>query len=168
MAGTPRGLASYDLGPYVTNLPMRESSPGLYSGSYKVPAGVNFADAPVFGHLNAGGVQAPAGESTTLVSISTEPPGVNDFAPANGVTVNSSRPSIYATFAAGAVPINPSSVTINVNGHDLTSAATRTSRFIDYMPEVDYRNGPVRVIVRVSDEAGNTATKSWTFFIKSR
>jgi len=46
--------------------------------------------------------------------------------------------------------------------------ATRSRRFIDYMPDVDYGNGPVRVTVRVADEAGNTATKSWTFYIKSR
>ena len=82
--------------------------------------------------------------------------------------MNNSRPSIYATFASGVVPVNPSSAKIEVNGHDVTSAATRSDRFIDYMPQVDYRNGPVRVVVRVSDEAGNTATKSWTFYIKSR
>jgi hypothetical protein len=168
MHGTPGGTASYDLGPYVTDLSMRETAPGIYSGSYSVPAGVNFADAPVFGHLNVRGAASPAGESAVLVSVSTEPPGINDFAPANGATVNSSRPSIYATFAAGVVPVNPSSAQIQVNGHDVTSAATRTPRFIDYMPEVDYRNGPVHVTVRVADEAGNTVTKSWTFYVRSR
>jgi len=168
LRGTPDGLASYDLGPYVTGLPLRESPSGSYAGNYKVTPGVNFADVPVFGHLNVRGAEAPAGESSTLVSVSTEPPGINDFAPGNGVTVNNSRPSIYATFGAGVVPVNASSAAIEVNGHDVTSAATRSARFIDYMPEVDYRNGPVRVTVRVADEAGNTATKSWTFYIKSR
>lgn len=168
MHGTPGGLASYDLGPYITNLAMRETAPGIYSGSYKVPAGVNFARAPIFGHLNVRGSDAPTGESSQLVSVSTEPPGINDFAPGNGATVNTSRPSIYATFAAGVIPVNSSSATIEVNGHDVTSAATRTARFIDYMPEVDYRNGPMRVTVRVADEAGNRVTKSWTFYIRSR
>ena len=168
MHATPGGNASYDLGPYVTGLPLHEGSPGVYAGSYKVGAGVNFADVPVFGHVSVGSAQPASGESEALVSISTEPPGVNDFAPGNGATVNSSRPSIYATFVAGVVPVNPSSATIEVNGHDVTSAATRTARFIDYMPEVDYRNGPVRVTVRVADEAGNTVTKSWTFYIRAR
>jgi hypothetical protein len=168
MHATPGGLASYDLGPYVTNLPLRESAPGTYSGSYKIGAGVNFADAPVFGHVSVNGAEPTSGESAAFVSISTEPPGINDFAPGNGMTVNNSRPSIYATFVSGVVPVNPSSAKIEVNGHDVTSSATRSDRFIDYMPQVDYGNGPVRVIVRVSDEAGNTATKSWTFYIKSR
>jgi len=168
MHATPGGVASYDLGPYVIGLPLRESAPGTYSGSYKVGAGVNFADAPVFGHLSVRGGAPATWESPVLVSISTEPPGINDFAPGNGVTVNNSRPSIYATFVTGVVPVNASSAKIEVNGHDVTSSATRSDRFIDYMPQVDYGNGPVRVIVRVSDEAGNTSTKSWTFYIKSR
>ena len=168
LRGTPGGSAAYDLGPYVTGLPLHEGPPGIYSGSYKVNAGLNFADVPVFGHLRVRGMDSPAGESAALVSISTEPPGINDFAPANGATVNNRRPSIYATFAASAVPVNASSATIAVNGRDVTSTATRSRRFIDYMPDVDYGNGPVRVTVRVADEAGNTATKSWTFYIKSR
>jgi len=168
MHATPGGVASYDLGPYVTNLPLRETAPGVYSGSYRVGAGVNFANVPVFGHLSVHGGAPTTWESSALVSISTEPPGINDFAPGNGVTVNNSRPSIYATFASGVVPVNASSAKIEVNGHDVTSSATRSDRFIDYMPQVDYRSGPVRVIVRVSDEAGNTSTKSWTFYIKSR
>jgi hypothetical protein len=168
MHATAGGVASYDLGPYVTGLPLRESASGIYLGSYKVGAGVNFANVPVFGHLSVRGGAPTAWESPALVSISTEPPGINDFAPGNGVTVNNSRPSIYATFASGVVPVNASSAKIEVNGHDVTSSATRSDRFIDYMPQVDYGNGPVRVIVRVSDEAGNTSTKSWTFYIKSR
>ncbi len=168
MRGTPGGLATFDLGPYVTNFPLRETQPGIYVGTYKVSGSVNFVDAPVFGYLNARGSSAPMGESSSLVSVSTEPPGIGDFAPGNGATVNNSRASIYATFSAGVVPVNASSVRIEVNGSDVTSSATRSARFIDYMPQVDYRDGPVRVIVRVADEAGNTTTKSWTFFIKSR
>jgi hypothetical protein len=168
MHGTPGGLAAFDVGPYVTTLPLRETQPGVYVGSYRVTGGVNFADAPIFGHLNVRGSEAPVGASSALVSISTEAPGIGDFAPGNGATVNNSRPSIYATFSAGVVPVNASSATIEVNGRDVTSSATRSARFIDYMPQVDLRDGTVRVIVRVADEAGNTTTKTWTFFIKTR
>ena len=168
MHGTPGGLAAFDVGPYVTMLPLRETQPGAYVGSYKVTGGVNFADAPIFGHLNVRGSEAPVGVSSTLVSISTEAPGIGDFAPGNGATVNNSRPSIYATFSAGAVAVNASSATIEVNGRDVTSSSTRSARFIDYMPQVDLRDGTVRVIIRVADEAGNMTTKTWTFFIKMR
>jgi hypothetical protein len=84
------------------------------------------------------------------------------------MTVNSSRPSIYATFAASDVPVNPSSAQIIINGHDVTASATRSPAFITYVPSIVYPNGPVRVTVRVADLAGNSTSKSWTFTVRSR
>lgn len=168
MRGTPGGLASYDIGPYVRNVSMTESSPGIYTGTYAVPRGVNIPGAPVFGHLNVRGADAPIGASVATVWVSTDAPGITDFAPANGAVVNNTRPSVYATFSSDTAEINPSSASIEVNGHDVTSSSVRTNRFIQYVPGVDYSGGPVHVTVRVSDAAGNTATKSWTFFIKTR
>jgi hypothetical protein len=166
MHGTAGGQASYDIGPYIRNLSLTESSPGVYTGSYTIPRGVNFAGAPVFGRLNVRGTEAPQAESQTTVSVATEPPDIIDFAPDTGATVNNSRPSIYATFSSGTVPVNASSERLIVNGHDLTSSSTRTARFIDYTPGIDYPAGPMHVTVSVADTAGNVATKSWTFFIK--
>lgn len=168
MHGTPRGLAGYDIGPYVTNQQLTESSSGTYTGVYTVPHGVNFARAPIFGHLNAHGSDAPQTESNATVTVSTEPPSIVDFAPDNGATVNTSRPAIFATFTSGTVDVNASSERLEVNGHDVTSSSTRTSRFIYYAPGVDVAQGPVHVTVSVSDAAGNTSSKSWTFFVGGR
>ncbi|HEV2261516.1 MAG TPA: copper amine oxidase N-terminal domain-containing protein [Candidatus Rubrimentiphilum sp.] len=168
LRGTPGGTASYDIGPYVTSLPLKEATPGVYTGSYTVRESVNIAGAPIFGHLNVRGTAAPQAQSGRLVSISTEPPGIVDFAPDNGATINNPRPSIYATFSSPIVGVNPSSIRLEVNGHDVTSSATRTFRFIDYMAPVDYRDGPVQVIVQVADQAGNRTVKRWTFFIRTR
>lgn len=164
--GTPGGLAGYDIGPYVRNLQLTEVQPGVYDGTYVVRRGQNFAGAPILGRLNVRGSDAPQAVSATTVTVSTEAPGIVDFAPDDGAAVNNSRPSIYATFASAAVGVNPSSARIEINGHDVTSSAVRTDRFIHYTPGIDYPRGPMHVTVRVSDLAGNTATKSWTFFIK--
>ena len=166
MHGTPGGLAGYDIGPYITNLTLTESQPGTYSGSYQIRRGQNFANAPIFGRLNVRGIDAPAAESQTTLSVSSEAPGISDFAPDSGATVNNSRPSIYATFASGTVPVNPSSERLEINGHDVTSSANRTARFIDYAPGVDSPAGPMHVTVSVADGAGNQTSKSWTFYIK--
>lgn len=166
MHGSSGGLAGYDIGPYITNQAFSEQQPGVYSGSYVIRRGENFANAPIFAHLNVHGTDAAPAESQTTVSVSTEAPGVSDFAPDNGATVNQSRPSIYATFAAGTVDVNPSSQRLVVNGHDVTSSSMRTSRFIDYTPGVDYPDGPMHVEVTVADQAGNVATRDWTFYIK--
>lgn len=164
--GTPGGLAGYDIGPYVTNQTLTEQQPGVYSGAYTIRLGENFADAPVLGRLNVHGVDAPQSVSQTTISVSTQPPGIVDFAPDDGSTVNNSRPSVYATFTSGTVPVNASSARVEIDGHDVTSSCVRTGRFIDYMPGVDLHAGAIHVTVSVADLAGNTATKSWTFFIR--
>lgn len=168
LRGTPAGTATFDIGTYLTGLSLHETLPGVYSTLYTIPKGVNFANVPVFGHLNVRGTDAERAQSTAEVSVASVPPGVGDYAPQNGATVNDDRPSIFATFTSDTVAIDPSSVELEVNGHNVTSESKRTARFIEYTPGISYGNGPVRVTVRVSDLAGNTAAKSWTFFIKAR
>ncbi|MDQ2871983.1 MAG: copper amine oxidase N-terminal domain-containing protein [Candidatus Eremiobacteraeota bacterium] len=168
LRGTPGGTASYDIGPYLPGLPLQETMPGVYSAVYTIPRGISFADVPVFGHLDVRGTQAPRAQSSDEISVASVAPGIADFAPDNGSTVNNGRPSIYATFSFSTVPVNPSTIVLLVNGRDVTSESTRSGRFIEYRPGVTYANGAVRVSVRASDYAGNTATKSWTFFIKAR
>jgi Copper amine oxidase N-terminal domain len=165
--GTPSASASFDIGSYVTNLTMSERSPGVYVGNYVIPRGANFDQVPIIGHLTAGNTAAPDAEASRTMSASSTPPGVGDFAPDQNVTVNTSHPAIYATFEADAVPVNPTSASMWVNGRDVSSECVRTAQFIQYLPSYSYPDGPVRVVVRVSDRAGNTTTKSWTFTIRT-
>src|SRR5262249_39182266 len=150
------------------NQAMHESSPGVYIGTYIIPQGANFRSAPLIGHLAVGGTSARDAQAGAAISASSTPPGIGDFAPDAGSTVNTTKPAIYATFAADAVGVNPSSALLWVNGRDVTSECVRTPQFIQYLPSYSYPDGPVRVTVRVSDRAGNTTTKSWTFTIKAR
>jgi hypothetical protein len=168
MRGTPEGTASFDIGSYVKDVPLTQSAPGVYKGTYTVARGVNFPAAPILGNLQTASGAAAQIVSQATVSVSTQAPGIDDVAPDNGAVVNSPRPSIYATFVRGAVDVNPSSERIEVNGHDVTASSLRTPRFIEYTPGIDYRRGPMHVSVRVADAAGNVAVKSWTFFIGTK
>jgi Copper amine oxidase N-terminal domain/Bacterial Ig-like domain/Domain of unknown function (DUF5666) len=169
MRGTPGGRATFDIGDYLAGLPMEEHTSGVYSGTYTIPDRFNVTQVPVYVELGVGGSLAPRGQATQTLSAATIPPAIGEVAPPSGEVVNNSRPSIFATYSAPTeIAINQSSVTLNVNGHDVTSSATRSSGFITYSPGVDIGDGPVTVIVRVSDAAGNTATKTWTFTIKTR
>ena len=167
MRGTPGGVATYDVGAYVRVLPLSENSPGVYTAQYKIPRGANFVSAPLFGHLRLHDIDAPRAQSENEISASSIPPGIHEFGPDQGVTVNTLQPSIYATFVAAAVPVNVSSITLVINGHDVTASSNRSAEFIEYHPLSTYGDGPVRVTVRVSDLAGNTTSKSWTFTIKT-
>lgn len=165
--GTPGAAATFDIGSDVANQAMREVSPGTYAGSYTIPRGANFDDVPLIGRLAAGQARAQ-GQAATPISASSVPPGIADFAPDAGSTINTDRPAVYASFVADAVPVNPSSAIMWIDGRDVTSECLRTAQFIQYLPAYSYPEGPVRVTVRVSDEAGNTTTKSWAFTIRTR
>jgi len=166
MQGTAGGAASFDIGSYVTNLAMTENPRGTYTASYQIPSGANFSYVPIVGHLRVAGVDAPDVTASQTLSASSVPPGIADFAPSEGAVVNTNSPAIYATFVADAVPVNPSSIVLWVDGRDVTSESQRTPTFIQYMPSYTYRSGEVHVTVRVADLAGNTTTKSWTFVIR--
>ena len=168
LRGTPGGSATFDIGPYVTNLAMTPGASGVYTATYQIPSGANFSDVPIIGHLSVGALVAPSIQAPQTLSASSSPPGISAYAPGAGQTVNTSRPAIYVTFVADAVPVNPSSVLLWVNGRDVTANCVRTAQFIQYMPAYSYPNGPVRVRVSVADEAGNTTTRSWTFAIRNR
>jgi len=167
MHGTPGAAATFDIGSDVANQAMREISPGTYAGGYTIPRGANFDEVPLIGRLAAGQARAQ-GQAPQTISASSVPPGISDFAPDAGETVNTTQPAVYASFVADAVPVNPSSAYMSIDGRDVTSECVRTAQFIQYMPSYNYPEGPVRVTIRVSDQAGNTMTKSWTFTIRAR
>ena len=169
MHGTAGGHASFDIGDYLTGLEMQERSPGFYSGHFTIPDRFNVTQVPVYGHLSVAEVEAPRVEAAQTLSAATTPPAIGEVAPPQGQTVNNSRPSIFATYSAPTeIAIDQSSVSLSVNGHDETSTATRSTGFITYSPGVDIPDGPVTVVIKVSDAAGNAATKTWIFTIKTR
>jgi hypothetical protein len=166
LQGTPGGRATYDIGTYVTAQPMIEGPAGTYTAHYAVPENVNFGETPVFGYLSVNGAAAPRSTTATTIAVSNTPPQIVETAPSSGQTVNNDQPSIYATFRSPVdVGINPSSVSIEVNGLDVTASATRTEQFVTYSPSVPLPDGNVTVLVRVSDRAGNVQTRSWSFTI---
>jgi Copper amine oxidase N-terminal domain len=166
LRGTAHASGTFDIGSDVTNQAMQEGQAGLYSGSYTIPRGANFEDVALIGHLTVGTTTVDATASQTI-SASSIPPGISDFAPDANATVNTRRPAVYASFSADAVPVNPASALMWVNGRDVTADCVRTPQFIQYLPSYDYPDGPVRVTVRVADQAGNTTSKSWSFTIRT-
>lgn len=166
MRGTPGGAATFDIGPYVSAQAMVERGAGTYVGTYVLPAGATLSQVPIIGHLRVGSLEAPDVTAPRTLSSASSPPGIVDFAPDVNARVNTQHPAIYATFSSGAVPVNPASILLWVNGRDVTSECVRTEQYVQYNPAYSYPEGPVRVTVRVGDRAGNVTTKSWTFTIR--
>jgi hypothetical protein len=169
MHATPGGHATYDIGSYVTGLPLPETVPGIYTAHALVPPDVNFGPTPVYGHLTVAGTDAPRAEAATLLAVSNAPPQIVDVAPLGGQTVNNNEPSIYATFRVpSGAGVDPASVRMFVNGTDVTLSATRSDQFILYSPAIALADGPVAVQVRLADTAGNVQTRAWSFTVRAR
>ena len=166
--GTPGSLATFDLSDVITGLPMREAHFGRYEGQYIVTVGTNLIDAPILVRLSHGGETAVA-ESPNLLNIVTTPPSVKDAAPAAGARVNTSRPSIFATFlTVGNKGMNPDSLQMSLNGRDVTPRTTRTAAFISYYPPSALNAQTVEVEVKGTDIAGNALDYTWTFQVAGR
>ena len=166
--GTAGGRASFDIGSYLTGLPVPEIQPGTYTTKYTVPEGINFSRTTIYGHLSVGASEAPRAEASQLVAVTTTKPQIVDIAPPNGQTVNNNKPSIYATYRTPTdAGIDVSKVRIEVNGLDVTAASTRTDQFITYSPGVALPDGTVSVKITIADNAGNPQTRSWTFTVRT-
>jgi hypothetical protein len=167
LVGTPGGRATFDIGDYLSDVPMRERSPGHYVGQFTVPDRFNVTQVPIYGHLSVGATSAPRSEAAQQLSAATTPPVIGEIAPPPGQRINNPRPSIFATYAAPTgIAISPASIMLLLNGRDVTPSATRTDAFITYSPGFDLSDGEVTVTVRVADAAGNTASRSWSFSVK--
>jgi hypothetical protein len=166
MHGTPGGAATFDIGAYVRSIAMTKKAPGTYVGSYEIGRSENFTDTPIVAHLRTPDGSSVVAQAAQTLSASGQPPGIAAIGPSDGATVDLDMPAVYATFVTEAVPVNPSSIRLTVDGRDVTPECLRTPRFVQYLPQAPYPHGPVHVVVRVSDEAGNTTTKTWTFTIR--
>jgi copper amine oxidase-like protein len=165
--GSPGAAASFDIGDMIVGVPMRETRPGRYEGSFDIGVGTNLVGAPVIVRfaLASATAQALAPDTATII---TTPPSVREVAPADGAVVTSRRPSIYVTFnTVGNRGMLADSERLLVNGIDVTPASTRNASYIYYLPGADVEPDVIRVELHASDTAGNPLAYSWSFDLAS-
>jgi hypothetical protein len=163
--GSRGAVVSFDIGDLVGGIPMPETQPGRYEGTYDVQVGTNFINAPIVVRAARGSLQtqAVAGDPLTII---TTPPSISEAAPASGAVVNNRRPSLYVTFATlGGRGMDVGSLQLWIDGIDVSAAATRTAEFISYLPQTDLEPGTVWVRLRGFDTAGNPLEYKWSFVI---
>ncbi|MDQ2688582.1 MAG: hypothetical protein M3Y28_12025, partial [Armatimonadota bacterium] len=164
MAGTPGGQATFAIPGVNESVPMKETSPGVYTGSYTIPKNVSVSGAAVLGRLTVGNVIAPLIQAANPVTIDTVAPNVAEFSPAKGATTEDARPQIYAVLSdAGGVGVDPAATRVSVDGKDMTGQANVTPAFFSLKPMADLALGAHTVQVSVADRAGNAGTTDWTF-----
>lgn len=166
MTGTPGGNASFEI-PGVNGaeaIPMTERDAGTYKGVFQIPEGVSVRHASVLGTLTVGDVSAPTIQAAGNVTIDSIGPTISGMTPEEGTAVNDGRPLIYATF--GDPTSGVENVIVKVDGTDVTSASTITPSFFSYRPDEPLADGPHTVVVRVSDQAGNSTEQIVRFRVR--
>jgi hypothetical protein len=100
-------------------------------------------------------------EEETFIIDRVEPT-IKSFSPGSGDTVSTSSPSITASFSDDRTGIDKDSITLQVNGIDVTASTERDYSSIFYNA-AGLADGAVDVRLSVTDQAGNTVVETWSF-----
>ncbi len=92
-------------------------------------------------------------------------PKISDLEPSSGATVDTGKPTISAAYSDALSGIDSSSVTLRVDGADVTSETTVTETGISYIPTTALSDGTRSAQLTVYDQAGNKAYKAWSFIV---
>jgi len=169
LTGTSGGSAMFAIPGVVDNVPMQETSPGVYVGSYSVPENVSVNGAAVLGKLEVGSSSAPVIQASGSVTIDSVPPKVIEYSPGNDSVVDGNLPQIYGTISdQGGLGIDPSRVQVFLDGADVTDKATVTPAFFDLQSRDPLLEGRHTMVVDLQDKAGNKSRTEWSFKVDPR
>lgn len=167
--GSPGARASFTIENVASGIPMRETSPGHYEGSYtlkrldRVTGGV-----PIVATLEGNGQTVRSNLTRNQMLVDSRPPTIRNVQPRDGETVHATGPvSVSGTFDdAGGLGVDPATVTISLGGRDVTGRASVTRQFFTYRSELP----PGRYVADVSakDMAGNAVRNTWTFNVEQQ
>jgi len=169
MTGTPGGTATFSIPGVVQDVQMTETSPGTYTGTFRIPANsrININAASAIGRLRVGETERLM-QTEQPFSFDTAPPTIVSFRPDMDTRVGRPRPNILATFDdMGGSGVDPQTVIIRVDGQDVTRQAQISESQVSYRPDQPLSSGNHEVMIRARDHAGNEVTKRWNFQVMS-
>ncbi|MBI3323362.1 MAG: hypothetical protein HYZ95_02735, partial [Candidatus Omnitrophica bacterium] len=102
-----------------------------------------------------------------LITLDTTPPEVTDLAPAGGAILDDPRPAIRAKFGDALAGVDAASVSLILDGADVTGQAEITPSSIRFTPSEDLPDGLHTARLKVSDRAENLAEAETTFTVET-
>lgn len=122
---------------------------GFRKGSFAAATGAGTADSGAGLFLTA--------------SARKRAPSVEEQSPHQDELIGSQYPQIYARFNGGTSAVNPSTVTVNVDGQDVTASATVSSAYVAYTPQYGLSTGQHRVEISGAADDGTPFSTGWSF-----
>lgn len=165
LAGMTGAVASFGIPGVVDNVPMRETRPGVYEGSYTIRRLDNLAPSrPIVATLRMGDKAVTSSLSQPLTT-DAKAPVISNLSPREGEQlVGNTTTSVSASFDdGGGVGVDPRSVRILLAGRNVTAESNITAQFFSY--RADLPAGRYTVDVSAKDMVGNTVNKVWNFEI---
>lgn len=164
--GAPGATAWFDIPGIASRVPMRETRPGHYEGTYTLRRQDDLMSAGlVTATLRADDNRVVTATLSQPLISDNRPPQIGNLAPRQGEAVSGPAVVSGSFDDARGGGVDPSSVRIVVSGRDVTSLAQVTPRefsFRDRLPP-----GRHTVEVTAADRAGNVAQKTWSFDVGS-
>lgn len=172
LVGTPGGVATFQIPGVTGDLPMNETQPGTYVGTWAAPAGsergMALNQTTAIAHLSLGG-QEQIAQTASDFSIDSQPPTISAMRPDLVGAITNSRPTISARIDDGVGSgVDPNNIKIMLDGQDVSSMAHMNGSRIVFKPDADLTPGNHKVEITANDQAGNTSTGTWSFAIASK
>jgi hypothetical protein len=146
---------------------------GLNAGSTTSGAGGSWAMTPavpltdglhsVTAQATAGTVQSPLSAAVSF-RVDTVPPALGASSPADGAQLLDPNVAIGASWSDAGSGVDPASAYLEVDGADVSAAATAGPGGITYGPVLLAPGGHL-VVLRVRDRAGNLTSRTWAFTV---
>ena len=165
--GMPGATAWLDIPGVVLRVPMRETRPGHYEGSYTLRRQDNLGAAGlVTATLRSDDNRVVTATLSQPLVNDNRPPQIGNLSPRQGEAVSSGTTLVSGSFddASGA-GVDPQSVRIFISGRDVSSLAQVTPREFSVRDRLPPGRHTVEVVA--ADRAGNVAQKSWSFDVGS-
>lgn len=142
---------------FVNGISVTSLANASQSGIIYVPAALLLLDGTTTATFSVSDLAGNAASETVVWTIDTVAPPAPNSTTTNGTSITSGLYVFNATYS-GIGPL-PGSVTITLDGANVTSAAAITATALQY--NATLAAGSHTIVVSVKDAAGNTASSSW-------
>lgn len=168
--GSPGAHAEVDIPRVVKNIPLRETQPGVYEGSYSIRLRDDLSE------IDRAVATLRNGPMTTTARIALEGEGaqwpdrngprVVDITPNHDERVGErGRTEVSARFRDDRTGVDVSSVRLRLDGKDVTRQSRVTSNQVSF--DANLRQGRHHAELVVRDRAGNVTRTAWNFVVNN-
>lgn len=161
LKGTARKKAYFDIMGLVHNLPLKETSPGVYQGQFRVKEGCDLNYGVLVGFLEYN--KEKVSNITAGFQLAATPPEITQTSPAPNSKCALRKPDIFVVIKSIGALIDPVNCNIYINGKEAKRNTQKTVNLILYNPSEDLSYGKNYVKVKIKDRAGNVISKEWSF-----